>query len=120
MTENAIGDKINEAAKEETSAVFEWVPCSERLPKIKGWYLVSNDEGRVQTLYFNTNKQRWVQNAVKHVFDTYDVRSKFLDKSYTFSDVEEGCYNFHPHIIAWMPLPPPYVEKEIQPDCPWR
>lgn len=23
-------------------------------------------------------------------------------------------------VIAWMPLPAPYTEKEVRPDCPWR
>ena len=35
MTEKTIDENIKEAAKEETSAAFKWVPCSERLPSNK-------------------------------------------------------------------------------------
>ena len=33
MTEKAIEEKTKGTAKEEASAVFAWIPCSQRLPE---------------------------------------------------------------------------------------
>jgi hypothetical protein len=60
----------------------EWIPCSERLPKIFGTYLVTTEEGKV------------------FEYD-YDILTVHL-KKWSYCRKE---------IVAWMPLPKPY-EKE--------
>ena len=32
-----------------------WIPCSERLPSVNGWYLVTNTLGIVQQQYWGAN-----------------------------------------------------------------
>ena len=57
-----------------------WIPCSERLPEEKGWYLVYAKNQRPFVAYF---------------------------KGKTFP-----LNNHYHEIVAWMPLPEPYEEKE--------
>ncbi len=57
-----------------------WIPCSEKLPEEKGWYLVYAKNQRPFVAYF---------------------------KGKTFP-----LNNHYHEIVAWMPLPEPYEEKE--------
>lgn len=71
-----------------------WIPCSERLPEIGTCVIVAIDPG--------------------HVCD--DV----LIYDYTHSNAKEPCFHrwddemwecYTPKVIAWQPLPDPYIEK---------
>lgn len=61
----------------------QWIPVSERLPEMPGWYLISK---------------------VDAVFDAYFS----FDKGWEIESIE----GFHPveNVLAWMPLPEPYQE----------
>ena len=72
---NAMLDMINGQPK-----IGGWIPCSERLPEEKGWYLVYAKNQRPFVAYF---------------------------KGKTFP-----LNNHYHEIVAWMPLPEPYEEKE--------
>lgn len=61
-----------------------WIPCSERLPEKKGFYLVTGNNGLVYKWFF--------------IID--------CDEKYWLSQNP----NLKP--IAWMPLPEPYKESE--------
>lgn len=63
---------------ESAPKVNQWIPCSERLPDEKGWYLVYAKNQRPFVAYF---------------------------KGKTFP-----LNNHYHEIIAWMPLPEPYIE----------
>lgn len=59
----------------------QWIPVSERLPEMPGWYLISK---------------------VDAVFDAYFS----FDEGWEIESIE----GFHPveNVLAWMPLPEPY------------
>lgn len=82
-----------------------WIPCSEKLPEKDGWYLCSTKDKRVVTLYWYSEIGRWVNNAAKHIFETYQVTNLLGERIFY---KENSCYDFHEHILAWEPLPEPY------------
>ena len=71
-----ISDVIKIIKKE--PKVDRWIPCSERLPEEKGWYLVFAKGQRPFVAYF---------------------------KGKTFP-----LNNHYHEIVAWQPLPEPYIE----------
>lgn len=81
---------VNEQPK-----VGEWIPCSERLPEKNGMYFIT-----LKDLDFNGECHCFTE------FRYYTSRKKKWD---------EGIERDNPgmEIIAWMPLPEPYKEKEI-------
>ena len=69
----------------------QWIPCSERLPKMKEIVLITNDKGHV----------RCGQYRGVGFFSKNDGRPHWNWKGNTLETV-----------VAWMPLPKPYeVEK---------
>lgn len=87
ITENAIRGCIDIVNLIPT--VNRWIPCSERLPKKKGYYLVTR------------------KNPKGHVTRV----------SYDHSKVERGVYNSpwgngDADVLAWMELPKAYEVKE--------
>lgn len=60
-----------------------WVPVSERLPDVTGYYLITNKGGRVEYLWFKSTESKW----------------------YHFNSDTE-----HINVFAWQPLPEPYKE----------
>lgn len=79
---NGMADTIAEL--EEKLAEREWIPCSERLPKENGEYIVSLEDSVYPWARFFNGK--WFMlpiNAIAREFGEYEV-------------------------IAWMPLPEPY------------
>ena len=77
--------------KHEKSAQ-RWIPCNERMPKTTDYYLIQYS-------------RHICQDEMAVAF--YSVEEAELDKNYTwefkpFADLKE--------VIAWMPLPKPYME----------
>lgn len=60
-----------------------WIPCSERLPKTRGVYLVTT---------------KWESSFSSEVYTEIDI-AVYRDKLKEWSN---------PDVIAWMPLPEPY------------
>ena len=77
--------------------VNEWIPCRERLPKCNGCYLVwrphyfGGEIGMPAICYFD-GQDTW--------HDSYGVDfTRILNKN---------------DVIAWMPLPEPYMRKKVE------
>lgn len=68
----------------------EWIPCSERLPEETGLYLITfkayGGGYAVTLLYYEKPKKYWTRENI-----------------YQFGNDE---------VVAWMPLPKPYKEKQ--------
>ena len=63
----------------------QWIPCSERLPEDEGYYLVTlGDDG-------------------------------FPDRDVEIVAMQDGDWDWNPieQVMAWMPLPEPYEEKDV-------
>lgn len=77
-------DKVIETISEcvEPSEIPHWIPVSERLPEVGGWFIVTKDGA----------------GGDKHVFLSY------------FSTAHG--WEFAEEPVAWMPLPEPYTEDE--------
>ena len=84
-----------------------WIPCSERLPHMYGWYLCTLIDGRVNAYYWNNNGV-WLDNAKKHLFDLYEIRSRYTGMEIKPED--EAVY-WTEWVVAWMPMPEPYREE---------
>lgn len=69
----------------------QWIPCIERLPEEDGG------------LYLVTDYSKSIGRRRRHISRCY------MNKLGFWSDVPIGY-----EVVAWMPLPEPYVEKEIQ------
>lgn len=59
----------------------EWIPCSERMPNERGWYLI-----------------------------TVQGMNRFSDMDYYYGNSEWDDVSSKQKVIAWMPLPKPYRE----------
>lgn len=80
----------------------EWIPCSERLPSEKGMYLVTSREKAT---------------AEEFGFDLDDVEVKkmrFDEDGWRIPKHIPEWINgvVHTTVLAWMPLPKPYGERE--------
>lgn len=84
----------------------QWILCSERLPHMYGWYLCTLKDGRVNAYYWNNNGV-WLDNAKKHLFDLYEIRSRYTGME--IKPENEAVY-WTELVVAWMPLPAPYYE----------
>ena len=75
----------------------KWIPCSERLPEEDEEVLVCDKDGTMEVCDLEMFGR--------------GIGLKWTDKN---------GYECWLDVVAWMPLPAPYTEKEVQPDCPWR
>jgi len=74
---------------------MDWIPCSERLPEGPQTCIVT---GRQKYAY----EKEW-----DYFVDVADSEGSYIDGYWdTFNDWDEGQET---HIIAWMPLPDPYI-----------
>ena len=81
----------------------EWTPCSEKLPNEDARYLVQMSYGIMQVL-------SWA-NILEKV-DDFDFCNKKHGGWYEY-DSEWGYCERH-EVVAWMPLPKPYKESEVE------
>ena len=107
--DNCIADVVNMPAIELEQKTGKWIPCSERLPEKYGWYMCTLKDYRVNTYYWN-NKGEWVDNGKKHFFELYNISSRYTGKEITAE--QEGSVYWTDWVIAWMPLPEPYTERQ--------
>lgn len=118
MTEKAIEEKTKGTAKEEASAVFAWIPCSQRLPELH------RETSETEGIDFYISDHVLVTGRRK--LEPYDSDPPITVAQYEvdapgspgewFTSFEMDSLD----VTAWMPLPAPYAEKEVRPDCPWR
>lgn len=76
----------------------QWIPCSERLPNEHGEYLV----------YYKTNRYEHIKILEYGIAEQYGetINNCWFKPNLDFND---SIYN---NVIAWQPLPEPYVEVE--------
>lgn len=106
---------------------YEWIPCSERLPKINQRVLLTTNEGRVFVGYKEKpdlvwrvtdadGREHWVYDP-EHYTDDIDILLKEDDCSFSednqYSDgfLSVTSINYDDRfegVTAWMPLPTPY------------
>lgn len=89
LSETTLEELIDEAPT--IDAEPQWIPCSERLPKMKEIVLITNDKGHV----------RCGQYRGVGFFSKNDGRPHWNWKGNTLETV-----------VAWMPLPKPYEVEE--------
>lgn len=116
------------------SAEAEWIPCSERLPKINQRVLLATNEERVFVGYKEKpdivwrvteadGREHWVYDPENYT-DDIDVLPKDEDCGFAKDDVYADGFlsvtsiNYDDRfegVIAWMPLPEPYkAESEAE------
>ena len=88
----ANGLRLAIEATEKQPKVCELIPCSERLPERDEWILIQFDDED------NTMCVGW-----------------YSKKYETFTSIDDRMPYFN-NVVAWMPLPNPYEEKEKQND----
>ena len=98
--EGTLIDAINAIKGIPTIEPIKWIPCSERLPSENGRYLV------VYPMLIN---KPWVSILWygKPIFPEKD------EPCFYASDDEYGDVEYS-DVIAWMPLPKPYGEREVE------
>ncbi|MBQ8279507.1 MAG: DUF551 domain-containing protein [Roseburia sp.] len=55
IAKNAVNQLAEEYSVSEKNAHTGWIPCSERLPEVNGWYLATNELGVVQQQYWGAS-----------------------------------------------------------------
>lgn len=99
--------EIKECVERVPSAQSEqqWIPCSERLPEEDGDYWVTADPRYVPPQYKSTDIILWSNG--KWMMADYFILDGEGRKMPEYNAVEVDI-----PIIAWMPLPEPYKEKD--------
>ena len=97
---------VNELAEEYNNG---WIPCSERLPN-KEEYL--KNDGR----FIVTDGNRVYQS----IYDIYTHHYFRTLKFYNFGASEKSRYEIDNCVIAWMPLPQPYIEQQKELSTTWQ
>lgn len=80
-------------------AVPHWIPCEERLPEEEGWYLV--------TIQNDKTEKRRTEN------DLFAIGIAEAHKLTPYKFCKDG---YRQTVIAWMPLPEPYVGERKNDD----
>ena len=106
MTEKTIGENIKEAAKEEASAVFAWIPCSQRLPELHRE--ISETEGidfyiSDHVLVTGRRKLERYDSDPPITVAQYEVDAPGSPGEW-FTSFEMDSLD----VTAWMPLPAPW------------
>jgi hypothetical protein len=84
---------------------INWIPCSERLPEDRDWYLG----------IFKELDTGWI-NPIPYICDYVGHETKATTKDYWIlkdcTDRDEHIdYYFNLECVAWQPLPNPYQEE---------
>lgn len=90
-----------------TVEVPQWIPCSERLPEQRDWYLAvfkEPDTGFIGLPY--------IADYLMGNHTAYTTKDGWIIKDCTDRDDCESLYHKNLECVAWMPLPQPY--KAVQ------
>lgn len=90
--------------------INQWIPCSEKLPEKDGGYLC-----QIHSFYCDMIEVcRFSNNLFKvDKYDFYEYRGRKKKKGFYGYDGEWGYYEIN-NVIAWMPLPEPYVKGGVE------
>ena len=85
----------------------KWTPCSKQLP--------DEDTDVLVTVHFKGLKQRHKNGWNDHIKPSYyvEVASLLDDDWHSYSDEYKVARSRH-EVIAWQPLPDPYIQEEEQ------
>lgn len=113
---DALKEKINTAFLSEIgklidsaptiNAVSEWIPCSERLPEDSGDYLVCPSDSVLEDYSDFGEVMIMPYDADCEAFGWWTARYDPISLGY----LDSNFYEFE--VLAWMPLPKPYRERE--------
>ena len=82
---------------------LEWIPCSERLPKLEGMYIVRLDENQIAQNHSRVVCALWLDGVWQYeVLESYE---RAMPRG-VIEPLEELT------VIAWMPLPEAYKEDD--------
>ena len=84
----------------------QWIPCSERLPEENGRYLVTRGLNACGSLW----------NRV-YIVNYSDLMGLKKEKIWWDGNVGKSDFERIDDVIAWMPLPQPWVEVEDEQIC---
>lgn len=102
-------EACEDAVKSSSENPNKWIPCSERLPEDRDWYLG----------IFKEPDTGWI-NPLPFICDYVGSKTKATTKEHWilrgFTDRDECMdYYFNLECVAWQPLPKPYkAEKESE------
>lgn len=79
-----------------------WIPCSERLPSERDWYLAVFKEPDTDFVL--------VPRVAEHIGETTEATT---NEGWLIIDLEDNMCDYYKELscIAWMPLPEPYEPK---------
>lgn len=91
---------------EAVPVVHGWIPCSERLPEKRDWYLAvfkEPDTGFIGLPY--------IADYLMGKHTAYTTNDGWIIKDCTDICNRESLYHKNLECVAWMPLPEPYTEQ---------
>lgn len=98
----------------------KWIPVSESLPKVNGWYQCTVqvlDLVRTMELYYKNGK--WIDNRRVNMFDTYDIYGYAMSTEKHKLSYEElkPMFDWTISVVAWKPLSEPYRAESEDEGC---
>ena len=97
-------EHLKKMPSELPSTEAEWIPCSERLPKDSGEYLVRPSDGVLEDCSDFSEVMIMPYDEECEAFGWWTERYDPISLGFVDSDFNEF------EVIAWMPLPEPYRE----------
>ena len=93
---------------EEQGKLFgKWIPCSERLPKKRDWYLAIFKEPGTGFIGLP-----YIADYLMGNHTAYTTNDGWIIKDCTDICDRESLYHKNLECVAWMPLPEPYKGEE--------
>ena len=93
--------------------MLKWNDINTKKPTKNGWYSctveVSGQQRYVMDLYWYSDRERFIDNRVKHIFEVYDVigdKGKKIEK-YRLTDRTDS-------VVAWRKIPKPYMSGFVK------
>ena len=93
----------------------KWLSVSIKTPIYDGWYqttvIINETQKLVMDLYYKNGK--WLDNRRINMYDTYEIHG--YGKTGIFHEMnrdEFDEFDWTNAVIAWMPLPEPYIYED--------
>ena len=113
LNKNSIFAKVTNAADETVYNIIqrmpkvgEWIPCSERLPEERNWYLAMFKEPDTDFMGLPM-----IADYLMGLHTNYTTEDGWIIANCTDTETAEAEYYKKLKCVAWMPLPEPYKEQ---------